>query len=93
MEKKLMKANPETRQAEGKNKGAKSAITSPLKQTLSVSATPEVRNTAGFDTVTMVDRTRPEGSPEAARIRNNQSRDRRTVLGRSTWSVPVLDSK
>lgn len=91
--KKLLKDNPASRQAEGKDKGSKSQITDPLKKTLSVSATPEARNTAGFDTVTPVDRTRSDDSPEAARIRNNMSRDRRTILGRATWSVPTTDGK
>jgi hypothetical protein len=86
MARKMMKANPESRQAEGKNESAKSDITSPLKPTLT-NPSPEACNVAGFDTVLPVDRTRPDACPESARQRNNRTRDMRTNLGRGKISV------
>ncbi len=89
MARKLMGANPESRQAEGKNEPAKSEITKPLTATLS-NPSPQARNNEGFDTVEAVDRKLPSSSPEAARQRNNRSRDSRTNLGRGIPANVVI---
>ena len=90
MARKMMKANPESRQAEDKNAPAKSDITKPLTPTLKVPQ-PEARVVAGFDTVTAVDRTRPDACPESARQRNNRARDLRSNLGRGKAGIVEIE--
>jgi hypothetical protein len=85
-----MKSNPRSRQAEGKNSDETSQITMKVKPTTTL-AEPEARVTEGFDTIYPVNRVRPEGSPEAARQRNNRARDLRTNLGVGHSSKIVLD--
>jgi hypothetical protein len=91
MARKQMKANPESRQAEGKNATANSQITKPLTPTTTLPAAPEARVTACFDTVTPVNRTRPAECPESARQRNNRSRDMRTNLGTGKTSIVEVE--
>jgi hypothetical protein len=81
----LMKENPASRQAEGKNKSESSDITSVVRKTMVV-PTPEADPVQGYDTVKPVDRTRKADTPEAARRANNQARDMRTNLGRGKAS-------
>lgn len=83
---KQMKENPESRQAEGKNKNENSQITKAVKPTLVV-PTPEAAPVKGYDTVKAVQRDRDADVPEAARQLNNRTRDMRTNLGRGKISV------
>lgn len=91
MARKLMGENPESRQKEDSNKGPASDIASAVKQTTTVPTSPEARVVEGFDTVQPVNRTRPVGSVEAARQRNNRTRDMRTNLGRGLPSTPTIE--
>lgn len=88
--KELMDENPQSRQAEDKNKQETNDITKKVKKTLVV-PTPEARTVRGFDCVMPVDRKRPEDSPESARQKNNRSRDMRTNLGRGKPSSVVTE--
>ena len=81
----LMKENPASRQAEGKNKSEVSDITKVVAKT-TVVPTPEADPVQGFDVVKEVNRTLPADSPEAARRRSNKSRDLRTNLGKDFWT-------
>lgn len=86
----LMKENPASRQAEGKNKSESSDITKVVRKTMTV-PTPEADPVQGFDTVKPVNRTRKADSPEAARQENNRARDFRTNLGRGKQSTVVTE--
>lgn len=86
----LMKENPASRQAEGKNKSENSDITSVVRKTLVV-PTPEADPVQGYDTVKPVDRTRNADTPEAARQANNRARDFRTNLGRGKGTNTVVE--
>lgn len=90
MAREQLKENPESRQAEGKNKNENSDITKVVKKT-TVVPTPEARTEQGFDTVQPVNRTRKEDSPEAARQRNNRTRDMRTNLGRGKPAIVEVE--
>lgn len=85
MAKELMKENPESRQAEGKNASENSDVTKAVKKT-TVVPTPEASPVQGYDVVKMVDRTRQKDSPEETRQRNNKSRDLRSNLGKDFWT-------
>jgi hypothetical protein len=86
----MAKNNPESRQAEDTNKTEVSQITKTVKPT-TVVPTPEAEPVGGYDTIKMVDRTRKSDSPEAARQKNNRTRDMRTNLGRGKASDVVVD--
>jgi hypothetical protein len=86
----LMKENPASRQAEGKNKSESSDITSVVRKTMVV-PTPEADPVQGYDTVKPVDRTRKVDTPEAARQANNRTRDMRTALGKGKVSSTVVE--
>lgn len=89
--KKPMQENPASRQAEQSNKSERSQITKEVTPTTTRPGTPEGNVVQGFDVVKKFARAFPPDGPEAARKSNNRSRDSRCNLGRSTWSVPVLD--
>jgi len=90
MVRKQMQENPESRQKEGSNKSEVSEITKAVKKTTEV-PTPEARTVQGFDCVQPVDRERKEDSPEAARQRNNRTRDMRTALGRGKPGIVEIE--
>jgi hypothetical protein len=90
---KLMKSNPASRQAEGKNSGTTTDITKPVTKSLNVPTTPEAVSVQGFDTVQQFDRSLPKDAPERARQRNSASRDARTNLGRTGWATPTVEGK
>src|SRR5215469_3775359 len=86
----MMKENPESRQAEDTNKGAKSDITKKGADTGTVQ-TPEASPTNGYECVKPVNRELPQSMPERARRVNNQVRDMRTNLGRGKPGIVVQE--
>jgi hypothetical protein len=86
----LMKENPASRQAEGKNSDETSDITKPVKETTKV-PTPEAEPFEGYDIVRPVNRELPAGMPERARRASNQARDMRVALGRGKPATIVQE--
>ena len=82
----LMKENPASRQAEGKNKSEVSDITKVVAKTTKVNTTPEANAVQGYDVIGPVNRERKADSPEEARKKNNAARDKRVNLGKDFWS-------
>lgn len=88
--KELMGENPQSRQAEGKNKNENSDITKKVKKTLTLPE-PEARIIQGYDIVKPVNRERKDDSPDQARMLNARTRDMRTCLGRGKTSIVEVD--